>query len=521
MLSKNVLNPCKIFTSVRCQQTQLVRTNLATVAAPAQFEVEDHDDFDSAKPYKDIPKVSGLKVLSAYIDKKQRTKLDQVMKSYHEAHGPIFKFRILGQPDRVIIDNPEMLKKLLSKDGKHPIEPGFNPLVYYRTIIRKELFLQSRGLIGSHGEDWSTVRSLVQQSMMRTKSAMFYINDLEDISEKFVNLLRTKSGVNDEVEDIVPDVHRWSLESIAAIFLNIRLGCLDQNLSEDSDVNRFINAVNTFLGPDFNDINMGPPIWKYVSTSSFKRWDEAQLAIYDFTKKYVDQAMNNYKKDDTEHDCMSVLQKMIKTCGLDSQIPVVMAQDALMAGVDTTGTTAAFLLLDLAQHPEQQEILFREVSETVQGYAITESHINKMKYLKACFQETVRLHPAVIGFSRTTQVDMVLEGYHIPKDTVVSYFIMNVMKEAKHFQDPDKFIPERWMRGCPHQHEAHPFATIPFAHGPRMCIGKRFAELECYILVIKMLQRFKLEYHHEPVGIQTDFVNKPDKKIRLRIIPRV
>ena len=133
----------------------------------------------------------------------------------------------------------------------------------------------------------------------------------------------------------------------------------------------------------------------------------------------------------------------------------------------------------------------------------------------------MRLNPAVIGFSRTTQVDMVLEGFQIPKDTIVSYFIMNVMKEAKHFKDPEEYIPERWMRGCSRQHEAHPFATIPFAHGPRMCIGKRFAELECFILVIKMLQRFKLEYHHEPVGIQTDFVQKPDKKIRLRILPRV
>ena len=64
---------------------------------------------------------------------------------------------------------------------------------------------------------------------------------------------------------------------------------------------------------------------------------------------------------------------MIKTCGPDSQIPVVMAQDALMAGVDTTGTTAAFLLLDLAQHPELQERVFQEISTTIQDGPITES----------------------------------------------------------------------------------------------------------------------------------------------------
>ena len=50
-----------------------------------------------------------------------------------------------------------------------------------------------------------------------------------------------------------------------------------------------------------------------------------------------------------------------------------MAQDALMAGADTTGTTAAFLLLDLAQHPELQERVFQEISTTIQDGPITES----------------------------------------------------------------------------------------------------------------------------------------------------
>ena len=54
-----------------------------------------------------------------------------------------------------------------------------------------------------------------------------------------------------------------------------------------------------------------------------------------------------------------------------------------------------------------------------------------------------------------------------------------------------------------------------------MCIGRRFAELECYVLAIKVLQRYRLEYHHGDVGLNTEFVNKPDKNIRLKFIPRM
>ena len=88
------------------------------------------------------------------------------------------------------------------------------------------------------------------------------------------------------------------------------------------------------------------------------------------------------------------------------------------------------------------------------------------------------------------------------------------------FSDPERFLPERWLRGCPVQHNAHPYASIIFSHGPRMCIGRRYAELENYILAIKILQRYRLEYHHGDVGINTEFVNKPDKDIKLKFILR-
>merc|ERR1712121_327765 len=101
---------------------------------------------------------------------------------------------------------------------------------------------------------------------MRPKSAMFYIKDIENISSEMVDLLESKRDTNDEVEDLADDIYKWSLESIAAIFLSTRLGSLDQNLPEDSDSKRFIQAVNTFLGPDMNEIAVGPPIWKYFST---------------------------------------------------------------------------------------------------------------------------------------------------------------------------------------------------------------------------------------------------------------
>ena len=132
----------------------------------------------------------------------------------------------------------------------------------------------------------------------------------------------------------------------------------------------------------------------------------------------------------------------------------------------------------------------------------------------------MRLFSAVMGFNRVAEADMVFSGYHVPKGTWVGTVFNNVHRDQKQFPNPEQFLPERWLRECPIHQKAHPFANIPFAHGRRMCIGRRFAELEMLVLVIKMLQRFQLEYHHDPIGMNTGFTAKPNKAVDLRMIDR-
>ena len=135
------------------------------------------------------------------------------------------------------------------------------------------------------------------------------------------------------------------------------------------------------------------------------------FCIYDFTKKLVDRAIDKYLKEGVvDPENMSVLEKLIEECGPDSQIPVVLSQDSLIGGVDTTSTAASFMLYDLAQNPECQEKLYKEITDVIGDGPITDSKIKQMRYLRACFQEAMRLHPPIIGFLRETQIDMALEG---------------------------------------------------------------------------------------------------------------
>ena len=77
--------------------------------------------------------------------------------------GPIVCFSIPGSADRVFVKEPETIKTVLSLDGKNPIEPGFDHIVHYRQKLRRDIFHQTAGLIGSHGEPWYEVRSKVNR----------------------------------------------------------------------------------------------------------------------------------------------------------------------------------------------------------------------------------------------------------------------------------------------------------------------------------------------------------------------
>ena len=63
------------------------------------------------------------------------------------------------------------------------------------------------------------------------------------------------------------------------------------------------------------------------------------------------------------------------------------------------------------------------------------------------------------------------------------------------FPEPEDFKPERWEKSStdlPHQ-----FASLPFGFGPRMCVGRRVAELELYIALSRIINNFKIGYHEE------------------------
>lgn len=496
-----------------CKSVQIQRASVANQVTSS------HEATDSEiLPYSSIPSPPKYPILGhiPLLAKNLKT-LHKLHTSLQKEYGDIVKLCIpgmAGKADQVWCYNPEDGRTIFDNDGRMPESPFIESLVYYRKVMRKDLFPHPGVL--SQNEEWMKFRSLVNPDLMRVKSMVFYLNDIESITNDLMDVFEREKDEENRIVIKTPGgfLQRWALESVGFIFLGSRLGTLSENVAEDSDGMVMIKNVDIMFNEMFKVVAM-PPIWKYINVPFYKRFNESIEKISIISHKHIDAALSNNTNDQT------IIAKLANKCGNDKSILNVMALDAFNAGIHTTSSAGAFLLYHLASNQGKQDLLFEEISSAlgVSG-SLTESSLNKMKYLRNCVQESQRLLPGAIGSSRLSQTDMVLGGYHIPKGTFLTKASQISSRDERYFTNPDLFLPERWERGATREENFHPFASLPFGHGPRMCVGKRLAVMELYVLAVKVLQRYRLEYSGGEVDMETGIVSKPDGDVVITLVNR-
>lgn len=88
--------------------------------------------------------------------------------------------------------------------------------------------------------------------------------------------------------------------------------------------------------------------------------------------------------------------------------------------------------------------------------------------------------------------------------------------------DAKSFRPERWIKDTKlgFQGKIHPFSTMPYGIGARMCLGRRFADLEMQILLAKLIRTHKIEYNYEPLEYAVTFMYAPDGPLKFKMTKR-
>jgi cytochrome P450 len=94
-------------------------------------------------------------------------------------------------------------------------------------------------------------------------------------------------------------------------------------------------------------------------------------------------------------------------------------------------------------------------------------------YLDAVVKETLRMRPPVPVVVRRLRAPMRLAGHDLSVGTVVAPCIHLLHRDPRHYSEPLRFRPERFL-----EKPAGTYTWIPFGGGVRRCLAASYAELE-------------------------------------------
>jgi cytochrome P450 len=178
----------------------------------------------------------------------------------------------------------------------------------------------------------------------------------------------------------------------------------------------------------------------------------------------------------------------------------LMGQATILFGAsyETQSKAMTWTSLLLAQHPRIQHRLLTELDTQLRGRTPTLKQLERLPYLEAVLNESMRLLPPVPYTLRRSTVDMDMLGIPVQRGDwiVLSHFITHRCPTL--YPQPRRFQPERWSFINPNQYE-----FIPFIAGPRWCIGKPLAMTMMKLVLAMVMQRFRLQV---PAGARIDRV---------------
>ncbi|KAF3338662.1 cytochrome P450 71B2-like protein [Carex littledalei] len=184
-----------------------------------------------------------------------------------------------------------------------------------------------------------------------------------------------------------------------------------------------------------------------------------------------------------------------------------MIDDAFAAGVDTTFLTIEWAMSELIKNPKCMKKLQEEVRSIAKhGDMVRSEELDQMSYLKAVIKESLRLHPPGTLLPREAMDECEINGFIIPKGTKLLVNAWAIGREAKSWDMPEEFRPERFI-GSQVDYKGNDFQFIPFGAGRRICPGILFGSAMVELALANLVYRFDWEL---PSGMTREEFNMGD-----------
>lgn len=380
-------------------------------------------------------------------------------------YGDVSEMKVLGRPF-FLVSHPEDVEAVLVKHARIMLRDEY--IVILERILGK-------GLLTSDGELWKRQRKLMAQAFVPKRIVAY--------GEAMVRVTETAIAPwqNGQTMNLHREISRVTMEVVADVLFGAGIAPEDvRTVSESMEV------VNEYMANSPEAVLMVPT---WVPTPRNLALKKAVGRIDDLVYRIIAARRAGEPRDDLLGTLLTAQdddgQKMSDKQLRDEVITL------FLAGHETTALALAHTLYLLSKHPDVERRLYDEITTVLHGRAPTSDDVRALPYTERVLKEAMRLYPPAWTTGREAGEDVEIGGYLIPKGAQILTSQWVVHRDPRWFPNPEGFDPDRWsperVKGLPR------FAYFPFGGGPRTCIGNHFAMLEATLILVMIMQRYRVE----------------------------
>ncbi|MGB6307835.1 MAG: cytochrome P450 [Steroidobacteraceae bacterium] len=382
-----------------------------------------------------------------------------------------------------VINHPDDIKRvLLSNHRNYTKGEGMD----------RVKILLGNGIMTSEGDFWRRQRRMMQPSFHRR------------VIDRFSALIRE---VNDKFAD------RWA--EIAARAEPV-------NLSDDTSELTLEIVLRSIFGTDLARLETQFGANPFEVVAKEQNRDLKFAFRFRSLTKLVAQLIDRRRREPEEHfDFLAMLMASRDRDTDEAMSDKELIDEVLtliVAGHETTAAALTWTWYLISQHPDTAALLQAEADASADrtlGLDAAES----LQFTHQVLQEALRLYPPGWLITRRTIEADELGGYPIAPRTDVFISPYMLHRHPAFWSEPERFLPERFAGAD--AEERHRFAYIPFAVGPRHCIGENMAMFEMLVHVQAMSRRFRLtRAGSEPIELEAQINLRPRSNLMMKVEAR-
>ncbi|XP_025192941.1 cytochrome P450 9e2-like [Melanaphis sacchari] len=392
----------------------------------------------------------------------------------------------------LMIRDPELINAIMVKDFSFFTDHGVDtdPST---NILANSLFMLN-------GDRWRTMRQKLSPGFTSGKLKCMH-EQIKGCVDQLMNVIDGKLQTCDHFE-LREMVNNFSTDVIGASAFGLKLDTIKNGNTEFRKYSKKIFQAN--LKQLF--IQALLLFWpKLVFTLKLKQIPEDASEFYKsmFREVLEYREQNNIIRNDFTQTLIQARKDLVSNNNGDesksenkwTEMDIIGNAILLfVAGSETVSTLICFCLYELALNKDIQDRLREEIVTTKakHGGQLSYDFLNDLHYINMVLEEVSRLYSITLIIFRQATKNYKVPGQSlvIEKGQRIVIPIYAIHNDPKYYPNPDTFDPERF--SAEEKSKRPNGSYIPFGDGPRLCIGKRLAELEIKFILTEILLKYEV-----------------------------